>query len=435
MILKLHHLILISLIWPCLSMAGIEVLEKVAGDKWNKTFAVNKFALAFLPLGSKPGRRLVYKGTITFTKNIESAEQSSETTAVVVDKNVLSVTVLSFEERIKIKFVDKTESEFKLVMNDPQFRLYSEKCKDLLINVRVQPADKTKKTPAFPMGVSCDRYEDKLILVVSMPSEVDNGESSLIEGGGKGEAWKFYELPATAREDGIIGSIKYNVKSVELTMALQNIRLKKKEDEPKKDLLSKDPGYFDSMSLGLGSKSLAFTAGDVSASSGGIAITADLLSRPVWKQFQLGIGYSTALVSSGEDSISFSDFKGVLGYSFQFGKSKVMPFGFGKLVDFLHKSTQTRLQAGLAGVGVDYKFDFNPRNQISFNLEMGILAAKGISSQMRYQIGYQYILKEKSRLGVGAYFDNQDFKAVNTAGEGRTFKEGNFLLKVILNMN
>lgn len=435
MIFRIHHLILILLLSPWLSLAGIDVFEKSEGDKWNKTTALNKFALAFLPLGSKPGRRLVYKGTITLSKNIESAEQSSETTAVVVDKNVLNVNVLSFEEKIKVKFADKTETEFKLVMNHAQFRLYSEKCKELLINVRVVPTDKTKKIPAFPMGVSCDKYDDKLSMVVSIPSEVENGESSLVEGGGKGEAWKFYELPSTSREDGVLGSIKYNVKSVELAMSLQNIRLQKKDTEQKKDTLIKDPGYFDSMSFGLGTKSLAFTAGDVSASSSGIAITANVLSRPVWKQFQLGIGYSTALVSSGENSISFSDFNGILGYSFQFGKSKLMPFGFGKLVDFLHKSTQTRLQAGLAGLGVDYKFDFNPRNQISPNLEMGIFAAKGISSQMRYQLGYQYILKEKSRLGLGAYFDNQDFKATNTAGEGRTFKEGNFLLKVILNMN
>lgn len=57
-------------------------------------------------------------------------------------------------------------------------------------------------------------------------------------------------------------------------MALQNIRLKKKEDEVKKDLISKDPSYFQDMSLGLGTKSLAITAGDVSASSSGIAIDA-----------------------------------------------------------------------------------------------------------------------------------------------------------------
>lgn len=435
MILKTHHFILFLLFSPCLVLAGIDVFEKGTGDNWNRTSAVSKFALTFLPLDSKPGLRLVYKGTVTFHKLVESVEQSSETTGVIVSKNVLNINIFSFEDRIKVKFADKTETELKLVMTEPQFRLYFQKCKELLINIRVIPVDKTKKNPSFPMGVSCEEYEDKLNVVISMPSEVENGESSLVEGGGKGEAWKFYELPSTAREDGVIGSIKYNVKSVELLMSIQNIRLKKKEDELKKDMMSKDQNYFDYLSVGLGTKSLAFSAGEVSASSSGIAITADILSRPVWKQFQLGIGYSTALVSSGENSISFSDFSGVLGYSFQFGKSKVMLFGFGKLVDFLHTSTQTRLQAVLAGLGSDYRFDINPRNQISFNLQMGIFAAKGISSQMRYQIGYQYILKEKSRLGLGIYFDNQDFKAINATGEGRTFKEANVLLKIILNTN
>ncbi|OYZ23637.1 MAG: hypothetical protein B7Y39_04050 [Bdellovibrio sp. 28-41-41] len=439
MISKTHHIFLMLFMLPAICLATVEVFEKRgtttnSADNWVKATFPSKISLTFLPIAAKPGRRLVYKGTITFPKDVASAEQGSETTGVAVEKNVVKVQVLSFEEKIKIKFADSTETEIKLVMTEPQFRLYSEKCKELSINIRVAPVLKTAVSPPFPMGISCDKYEDKIIMVVSIPADVEPGEGSLVEGGGKGESWKFYELPSTAREDGVIGGIKYKVKNVEMAMALQNIRLKKKEDEIKKDLVSKDLSYFQDMSLGLGTKSLAFTAGDVSASSSGIAIDAGILSKPVWRKFQLGISYSMALASSSENSISFSDFSGVLGYSIPFTKSKLMPFGFGKFVDFLHKSTQTRLQATLAGVGVDYRYEL-ARGQISFNLEMGIFAAKGISSQMRYQLGYQYYIKEKSKLGLGIFYDNQDFKAVNTAGEGRTFKEGNILLKVVLNSN
>jgi hypothetical protein len=438
MISKTHHIFLILFMLPAICLGIVEVFEKRAGtssaDNWVKANFPNKLSLTFLPITAKPGRRLVYKGTIAFPKALASAEQSSETTAVAVEKNSLNVQVLSFEEKIKIKFTDGTETEIKLVMTEPQFRLYTEKCKELLINIRVAPVVKTAVSPPFPMGISCDKYEDKIIMVVSIPADIEPGEGSLVEGGGKGESWKFYELPSTAREDGVIGAITYRVKNVEMAMSLQNIRLKKKEDDVKKDLISKDPSYFQDMSVGIGTKSLAFTAGEVSSSSSGIGIETGILSKPVWKQFQLGISYSTALGSSGENSISFSDFSGVLGYSIPFSKSRLMPFGFGKLVDFLHKSTQTRLQATLAGVGMDYRYDL-ARGQISFNLEMGVFAAKGISSQLRYQLGYQYYIKEKSKLGLGIFYDNQVFKAVNTAGEGRTFREGNILLKVLLSSN
>lgn len=435
MIPKTHHLLLLLLILPNLCFAGVDLFEKATGDTWKKSLLSNKFSLTFLPIVAKPGRRLVYKGIINFSKEIASAEQGSETTSVTVEKNVLNILLLSFEDKIKIKFTDQSETEIKLVMTETQFRFYTEKCKELLINLRLNPVLKTAKLPGFPMGVSCDKYEDKIVMVISIPSEVETVESSLVEGGGKGESWKFYELPSTAREDGVIGNVKYKVKSVDLILSLQNIRLKKKEDDPKKDFISKDPSYFQDISFGIGTKNLAFTAGEVSSTGSGISLKAEALSKPIWKQFQIGGSYSTALVpSNSENSITFSDFSGVLGYSFRFGKSQLTPFGFGKIVDFLHKATQTRLQATLAGLGIDYRLDFG-RSQVSVELEMGIFAAKGISSQMRYQLGYQYIIKEKSRLGLGLYFDNQDFKAVNTANEGRTFKEGNILFKVILNSN
>tara|TARA_B110001454_G_scaffold218991_1_gene249078 strand:+ start:124530 stop:125837 length:1308 start_codon:yes stop_codon:yes gene_type:complete len=433
MISKIHHIFLILFLLPAFCYAGVEVFEKKGtGDDWVKSTFPNKISLTFMPIASKPGRRLTYKGTITFPKDLASAEQGSETTSVTVERNVLYVQVLSFEERIKIKYADKSETEIKLVTTEPRFRLYSEKCKELLINVRVAPVVKTAVIPPFAMGISCDKYEDKLIMVVSIPADIEPGEGSLVEGGGKGESWKFYELPSTARDDGVIGGIKYRVKNVDVALSLQNFRLKKKEEETKKELVSKDPSYFQDMHFGIGTKSLAFTAGEISSSTSGISLEAGILSKPIWKQFQLGVSYTTALVSNDENSISFSDFSGILGYSIPFKKSKLMPFGFAKLVDFLHKSTQTRLQATLAGVGVDYRYEL-ARGQISLNLEMGIFAAKGISSQMRYELGYQYYIKEKSKLGLGIYYDNQDFKAVNTAGEGRTFKEGNILLKVVLN--
>ncbi len=434
-------ILIISLIFgffsSCLVSAGVDLLEKksVSGtDSWVKSDVSAPFNLAFLPLGTKPGKRLVYKGAINLDRPIESAEAGNEATHVAVEGNTVNIDALIFEDKVKVKFKDATEREFKIVVTESQFRLFNDQCKNFLINTSVLPTDKKLKIPAFPMGVSCDKYEDKIILVVSIPAEIEGGESSLVEGGGKGEAWKFYELPSTAREDGMIGGIKFSVKNIELNLGLQNIRLKKKEDEPKKELVSTDKSFFKEVTFGFGSKNLSFDAGSVSSASSGIAMDAYLQTKPVWSKFQLAGSYSMALVSAKEDNITFTDFSGFLSYPFQFGKSRIQPFGFAKIVDFLHKATQTRLQATLAGVGLDYRFVYN-KNQVSLNFEYGAFAPKSISSQIRYQIGYQYLILEKSKIALGLFYDNQNFKAINTTNDSRSFKEGNILLKAVLISN
>lgn len=425
-VLKKIPLILIFFVFR--SYAVLDVLDSATGAKLGFP---SKFGISFLSIGSKPGKKLVYKGVVNFDKVIESAEPNSETTRVNFSGNNLNIEALVFEDKIKIKFADKTEKEIKIVMSETQFRLFNDQCKKFLINTFVQPTDKKNKLPPFSMGVSCDKYEDKIILVVSLPGEAEGGESSLVEGGGKGESWKFYELPSTARDDGMIGVIKFVVKTMELNLSLQNIRLNKKKDEDKKDLISSDKNFFQEMSFGFGSKNLSFQAGTVSSASSGIALDAYLLTKPVLSRFQLAGAYSTALVSTNADNITFSDFSGFLSYSFQLGRSRVLPFGYVKLVDFLHKSTQTRLQATLAGVGVDYRWEIG-KSQVAINLEYGAFAPKTISSQIRYQLGYQYLFFEKSKIAMGLFYDSQTFKALNSAGESRTFLEGNVLIKAIL---
>lgn len=436
MILLARSICIFIGLYAVCSSAGVDIFEKSAhSEVWNKTTAPYKFNLSFVPIGAKPGKRLVYKGVVTFDKPIISVEASSETTRSTAEGNKLNIEALVFEDKLKVKFSDNTEKEIKLVTTENQFRLFNDQCKKFLIKTRIEPTIKAAKIPPFSMAVSCDKYEDKIILVLSLPAEVEGGESSLVEGGGKGESWKFYELPSTAREDGIIGGIKFIVKSTELNLSLQNIRLKKNEEQPKKDLTSNDKNFFHEMSFGVGTKNLSFDAGSVASASNGIGLDADLLTKPVWSKIQLALSYSTAIVSAkDENNITFSDFSGIVGYALPMSKSRLMPFGFAKLVDFLHKSTQTRLQATLAGLGFDYRFNFN-KNQISFNFEYGAFAAKGISSQIRYQLGYQYLILEKHKIALGVFYDTQNFKAVNSVNETRTFKEGNMLIKAILNSN
>lgn len=434
--LILMRSLLIYFLVPQFSRAAVEIFEKQPESQdWVKSTLQNKFTLSFLPLGTKPGKRLVYKGTINFLKPIESFQTSLESTHATINDQVLAIEILGFEDKIKVKFKDKSESEIKLLLTENQFRMFNDQCKKYLINTQIQPAVSGTKIPFFPIGLSCDKYEDKIILVVSLPAEVEGGESSLVEGGGKGESWKFYELPSTSREDGVIGAIKFTVNSVALNLSLQNIRLKKKDEDVKSDLTSKDKNFFQEMSFATGSKSLSFQAGSISSAAGGFAMEAYLRTKPIWRQFQLAGSYSTAIVSSSdENNITYSEFSGFLGYGLDLKKSKLLPFGFAKLVDFLHKSTQTRLQATLAGVGFDYALDLS-KGQARLNFEYGAFAAKGISSQMRYQIGYQYLILEKLKMALGLYYNNQEFKALNSAGETRIFKEGNILLKVTLNSN
>lgn len=289
-----------------------------------------------------------------------------------------------------------------------------------------------KKQINFPIGQSCDvQPGGRLFVTISTPEEVKLVDSSAIEIAGKGERWRYFEVPASGVMGGVVAkyNYSYNDEAYSFNLVAPKEMTAAAKEEKKKTM--EIVGSRFQNTFGLGTMALSYEAGFKGQSSP-LAIRYGGLSTPFFEDFRAGGTIKMAMSNGAEDAITFTDGKGTLGYYKKMDEDLIWGlFGEFMYVNFSQSSTSLQLQATQMGVGASIEYFVNKNNRMSANLNMASFGSDVLTSHMEAGFEYKYKMgDEKAPWWIGFSYEIQSFGAINTSGTARTFNENAMSLLV-----
>lgn len=403
-----------------------------------------------------------YKIEITIPDSMDFTEVTSSNYTVNLNNKKLYVFGYALNDDLELKAKDKKTYLLNLKIETEKGQIIYDQCSKNFPEVIPEKNSKL----SFDVGVSCFEKKDMAKgFTISLPSDATLLNSTFFDLEGKGERWRYFEVPNASQQGGILGSfeikrenevVKLNLVYASLEGAIQvqrneeleeeNRQLKKQleEKEGKNDRLQKINSLyqqlrsFASPQVGFGTTSMKFT---VKQSLGTLDLTdtektflIQLESEPIFSKVILKTSLlSTLLSSSGAQEIDMIQAMGSLGYQFVFSDYVVIPSLVGIYHDYKHRESNLHLQAGHFGLTLDGRWNLRKTHYVTLKISSLGMGSQIVKSNSITQLEYKYNLKWGERnLGVGALYEQQSLGAVNETGLSRQFNDNKFLIMVTL---
>jgi hypothetical protein len=336
-------------------------------------------------------------------------DQTSPTTKNAFKDGTLAILMSAVETKVNLTSSAKSGQFLIRYPNKGQSIIIDENCSQKF-QVGLQAEE---PTAPFFIGISCARDAKGLNVSLSYPSDVELVDASFSEAKGKGESWKYYELPPIQQTVSELGQFILSYQGKTYRFNLKSLR-------PQIELNTEDASV---LHLGLGLSLLGIKGSDIEASTG--SPTA-VLRVPHYK-LTGNLGLSAAVdfaipISSGAGSVKFSQFAFFGSYVFNVGSRFSMAPKLGYVITSQSEElTAIGLSSSQPGFGVAFRYDLGPKYYLALE---GLTA--GIGSPVinsHYLFDLSLIRKKTSQYGWGLGAKMQNFSATSGLGVQRTFSQ------------
>lgn len=278
----------------------------------------------------------------------------------------------------------------------------------------------------FLLATHCRLENKNLYITVSTMSDVQWQSSSLFEAAGKGERWRYYQVPATSAKGGAIAELKFKVNETEKTFKLV---MPKDEDGTKKDQIKKEQEVLSKKvrnELRMGLMGLGFSADSVSSTDSKISLGYTFLSSKYFENYRFGGSFDTSLeVGKKVDGLSFMESLIYAGYVHPYNEQTELSAYLGfQYADFQQQSSATRLQNAQIGLFLTATYLLDASNRVGLTLYKTSFSSKTVKNNLAIELEYKFKLEDYLKgMWVGASYKAQSFDASNEAGASRQFSE------------
>lgn len=274
----------------------------------------------------------------------------------------------------------------------------------------------------FYVMMACSLVNNKYFMTLTYDPKAEIEASSIFELSGKGESFKHYEVPA-AKPGSIFGQLKFNYENTVYEVSLYLT----KEASSK----VKNTAAVERNTIMFGTSSLNIASSDFSAQDSKYTFGYEFLSAPVFDKLQLGgqAHQSFALSSgSGASDISRTWVTGYLHYGvLNRSQWSLAARLIGGLLSFQDSVSNLELTSFQAGYGLNFQYDFLPKQRIIFGFEKVGMMSESVKDHMAISLQYQYQMSNGRYIGLG-YLSNSFQAANSTSGISRTLSSNDILL-------
>lgn len=376
------------------------------------------------------GYILVLKSPLV--SQMESVELQEGEFKLNVEKNYLTIQAGSLNQNIAMTTKNGQKHIGSIIWTPEGKGLFLKDCPKEVPLFRFQ-----KKNPIdLPIGYSCVFDKSILFVIVSMPTELEIVESTLVEVEGKGERWKKYLIPTTSEKGGVIAKFKFQNQSKAYSAVLVALEIKKNEEPLKASEFPRSFMLDIYNTFGLGLADMNYATDSSEFKNKKYVFKYVVISKSYFDFLKFGGNFKASLMSSEKSSASESvDLKGFAAHIGYYRKlSKEFEFGFRPTFlyyDFQQSSGVSRAQSSLLNFDCIGEYILSERQR--FNL---VVTAYSVSSGVTKkhsgaQINYKFNLKSsKAPIWLGAQVENHNFNIQNSGGGKITFVENEILVTV-----
>lgn len=276
--------------------------------------------------------------------------------------------------------------------------------------VGLQPEE---SSAPFFVGISCARDAKGLNISLSYPSDVELVDASFSEARGKGESWKYYELPPIQQTVSDLGQFILSYRG-------KNYRYNLKSLRQQTDLKPEDNSV---LQVGLGLSLLSIKGTDIEASTGSPTVVLRVPHYKLTGNLGLSAGIDFAIpISSGAGSVKFSQF----GFFGSYILNLSSRFSIAPKVGYVITSQSEQVTAiGLSssqpGFGMVFHYDLGPNYYLALEGLTAGIGSPAINSH--YLFDLSLIRKKAQQYGWGLGAKMQNFAATSGLGVQRTFSQ------------
>lgn len=420
--------------------------------------------------GNKEVRALTYKAKVAIPPEFSMASVQSQQGSATFKDGTLFLAAQDIEQEILVNRQNGAATKMLVVKTFENPTIVQDGCTKNFPDV-VLSTDSEKTT--FPIGVHCVlRPSGNKAITLSFPRSVDIDSTTFFDILGKGERWRFFEIPDTEQQGGIIGNVTFGFKGKNYKINLVSINLEQlaalkmleelqKENRSLKDALAdlkkknKDMSessrelqkkadelemlisYFE-VYFGIGNSSMTFaldqsTVGTSTLTDSELSLQMFTMSAPIWGRLIFESGFSTTLPMSQKTNRldSFLGY-GNLGYSIDLKKLTLIPVVGGAYRNYTHQLSGFALQTGHFGGGLIAKYNLSANDELGLKFESQPAGTKVVKSHMGLNLHYTRRFQMKKSWKLGAKYESVHVDAVNAIGAPQKFDESRMMLYISL---
>jgi len=351
-------------------------------------------------------RSFLKSNTLSPYQRVENTSPSSKTA---LKNATLAILLSAVETKVTLSSSARSDQFLIRYPRKGEPLVIDENCaKDFLVGLQAEESE-----VPFYMGISCARDAKGLNISLSYPSDVELVDASFSEAKGKGESWKYYELPPIQQTVSELGrfilsyrgkTFRYNLKS------LKQITESTAEDTSV-------------LYVGLGFSLLSIKGSDINASTGSPTV---VLRVPHYKLTgNLGLSASVDFaipISSGAGAVGFSQFGFFGSYLISLGsRFSIAPKAGYVISSQSEQATAIGLSASQPGFGMVMRYNLGTKYALVLEGLSAGFGSPAINSH--YLFDLSLIRKKESSFGWGLGAKMQSFSATSGLGVQRTFSQ------------
>lgn len=284
----------------------------------------------------------------------------------------------------------------------------------------------TKDQSQLLVAVSCKLVDQRLFMTISTLANVEWESSTLFEQAGKGERWKYYQIPAWTLNGGSIAEFRLRKDGKDL---VYNLVAPKDSETAQTEKITSTKNNIEATftnEVSIGMMSLGFEASTVTATDSKLSLGYRFLSPKYWNHIKFGGAFITSLdIAKKDESLSYIEALLHAGYIYNINQVFDIYFaGAYQNANFQQRSTAAQMQNSQIGVLVDARYILTENNILDLEIYKTTFNSKvvtnNLSLEFKYKHKFSWLLNGS---WVGAFYKTQKFDGVNESDQSRKYNE------------